>query len=644
MAVNLSPVGGVAAQFFDNSGQVLTGGKLYTYLAGTTTPAITYTTNSGIVANSNPIVLNAAGRVADSGEIWLTDGINYKFVLKDSNDVQIAVWDNIIGINSNFVNYTLQEQTFTATQGQTVFTLTGGLQYTPATNNLSVFVNGSKQVAGTNYLETSTTVFTFVTGLNVGDVVDAITAIPVASNVANSINVSYNPPFTNSVTTNVQTKLSQSVSIKDFGAVGNGTTDDTAAIQAAFNYAIPNSIQIIIPAGTYLINGTITITKTSGLRNPTYITGGGTLYKTNAGTMFTAANAATSDIFFNDIFFLGSLSANVVAFYCGQNLINTYFTNCCFKNLTTCFDSSGYLMQSFYLQHCIFTSIATRVFNVPLGVNNLKIEQCTCEAMSTGSFFYGSANSLVIRDSLFENFTASPVMQFLGGGSYVIDGNYFEANAYGDIVFSGSNQATGIMISNNSSNVVTGNAFTKWGTYLNGCISMNNTVNGGAVNNASLITTGQLTTIKNFCVSGQPDTGSVAEAAVYVSGTFTPTIAGSTSAGTCTYTTQYGNYQKTGNVVNFQINVGWTSHTGTGNILIQGLPFTSINRLFALSATPNGITLPSGKVLSAAILGAASTVFLTSTPTDGSSGTYAQLVITSYTSGNVFITGSYITA
>ena len=43
MAVNLSPVGGVAAQFFDNSGNVLTGGKLYTYAAGTTTPAATTT-------------------------------------------------------------------------------------------------------------------------------------------------------------------------------------------------------------------------------------------------------------------------------------------------------------------------------------------------------------------------------------------------------------------------------------------------------------------------------------------------------------------------------------------------------------------------------------------------------------------------
>ena len=178
MAVNLSPVAGAAAQFFDDSGQVLTGGKLYTYLAGTTTPAITYTSSSGLIAQPNPIVLNAAGRVPDSGEIWLTDSISYKFVLKDQNDVLIATYDNLVGINSNFVNFTGQEETQTATQGQTVFTLTT-LQYQPATNNLLVFVNGSKQVIGTNFAETSSTVVTFVDGLNVGDVVDFSTAASV---------------------------------------------------------------------------------------------------------------------------------------------------------------------------------------------------------------------------------------------------------------------------------------------------------------------------------------------------------------------------------------------------------------------------------------------------------------------------------
>ena len=93
MAVNLSPVGGVAAQFFDNSGNVLTGGKIYTYLAGTTTPATTYTNSSGLTAWSNPIILDAAGRVSGSGEIWLSDSLAYKFILKDSNDVLIATYE-----------------------------------------------------------------------------------------------------------------------------------------------------------------------------------------------------------------------------------------------------------------------------------------------------------------------------------------------------------------------------------------------------------------------------------------------------------------------------------------------------------------------------------------------------------------------
>jgi hypothetical protein len=164
MAVNLSPVGGAAVQFFDNSGQVLTGGKLYTYLAGTTTPAATYTTNVGNVANSNPIILDAAGRVPSSGEIWLTAGINYKFSLKTSADVQLWSVDNLNGLPSSGT-----QSYQTATQGQTVFT---GLTYTIGNNSLKVFVNGNKQVITLNYTETSSSSITFGTGLNVGDIVE----------------------------------------------------------------------------------------------------------------------------------------------------------------------------------------------------------------------------------------------------------------------------------------------------------------------------------------------------------------------------------------------------------------------------------------------------------------------------------------
>jgi hypothetical protein len=116
MSVFLSPVGGAGAQFFDNNGVPLTGGKLHTYSAGTTTPLATYTTSSGGTAHANPIVLNSAGRVADSGEVWLTNAVVYKFVLKTADDVLIATWDNVSGIGQDV---TASDVSFTGFKSQT---------------------------------------------------------------------------------------------------------------------------------------------------------------------------------------------------------------------------------------------------------------------------------------------------------------------------------------------------------------------------------------------------------------------------------------------------------------------------------------------------------------------------------------------
>jgi hypothetical protein len=173
MTVNLSALAGAGQQFFTDNGSPLTGGKLYSYVAGTTTPQATYTSASGSTAHSNPIILNAAGRVA-TGEIWLTAGDNYKFVLKTSTDTTIATWDNITGING--------------------------------------------------------------TGIT-----------------TNASSVQYDPSGTGAVATTVQTKLRESVSVLDFGAKGDGTTNDTTAI----NNAIATQKAVYFPKGTYLCNVTI---------------------------------------------------------------------------------------------------------------------------------------------------------------------------------------------------------------------------------------------------------------------------------------------------------------------------------------------------------------------------------------------------
>lgn len=96
--VNLSPIGGAASQFLDNNGVILTGGKLYTYAAGTTTPQVTYTSVAGATPHANPIILDSAGRVP-GGEIWLTSGLTYKFGIETTTAVLIGTYDNITGIN-----------------------------------------------------------------------------------------------------------------------------------------------------------------------------------------------------------------------------------------------------------------------------------------------------------------------------------------------------------------------------------------------------------------------------------------------------------------------------------------------------------------------------------------------------------------
>jgi len=81
----------------------------------------------------------------------------------------------------------------------------------------------------------------------------------------------------------------------------------------------------------------------------------------------------------------------------------------------------------------------------------------------------------------------------------------------------------------------------------------------------------------------------------YEVGTFTPTVVGSTSAGTATYGGQSGRYTKIGNRVLFSISLDYSGHTGTGDMRISGLPFTAVGNdvvtLFAANLSYTGTHL-----------------------------------------------------
>jgi hypothetical protein len=62
----------------------------------------------------------------------------------------------------------------------------------------------------------------------------------------------------------------------------------------------------------------------------------------------------------------------------------------------------------------------------------------------------------------------------------------------------------------------------------------------------------------------------------YEEGTFTPTVTGVSTAGTTTYTSQFGFYTKIGRQVFVVVDVAYTAATGTGGMKIQ-MPFASAN-------------------------------------------------------------------
>ena len=185
MTTNIAPQ--PKLQFFDANGAPLSGGKLYTYAAGTTTPLASYTNYGGGTANANPVILDSRGEAS----VWLGTGM-YKMVLKTSVDVEVWTVDNLNGADA-------------ATVAATLATLAA---------------SGGADLIG------------------------------------------YASGVSSPTTQTVQDKLRQMINVKDYGAVGDGTTDDTAAIQAAIDefQGAGNGGIVYMPPGRYKITSNLTIT------------------------------------------------------------------------------------------------------------------------------------------------------------------------------------------------------------------------------------------------------------------------------------------------------------------------------------------------------------------------------------------------
>jgi hypothetical protein len=82
---------------------------------------------------------------------------------------------------------------------------------------------------------------------------------PLGGGSISSVDVTFLQAGANAVERTAQSKMRDTVSVKDFGAVGDGVANDTAAIQNAVNSGNTN---ILVPKGTYLLSSLVTITST----------------------------------------------------------------------------------------------------------------------------------------------------------------------------------------------------------------------------------------------------------------------------------------------------------------------------------------------------------------------------------------------
>jgi len=149
-----------------------------------------------------------------------------------------------------------------------------------------------------------------------------------------SANVTYAASYANAITRTQAVKNTDVISVKDFGATGNGTTDDTAAIQAAINYAVATrNIGIYIPAGKYKLTSALSVNGGSGtqvLNIDVYGDGHATQllqYGNNATFSFTGL---IYNVSFRDFdvpgYYTGSTPNNAIFYFPGGNC-NSYFEN-----------------------------------------------------------------------------------------------------------------------------------------------------------------------------------------------------------------------------------------------------------------------------------------------------------------------------
>lgn len=337
-----------------------------------------------------------------------------------------------------------------------------------------------------------------------------------------------------------------------------GTYTEDISLKAGVNLAAfggdgftPNVI--ILGNTTASYNGTVTLT--------------GIQLKTNSAACLTISGSNTSTLYLNAC----NIDANnATGISCNNANFGIFIANCYLQSesnnlLFAVTNISGLSIRD--------SKIASGTGASTVAAGGVSIQNCRCESFSITT---SSTGSVVVYNSNLDNSSLNQTVFTTGGIGGITIGNSSLSSGTASTISVGSGTVCTISncnLGSSNTNCITGLGTLQYGNLV--FTSSSSTIN---------------TTTRNALIISPRGES------------WTPTVIGSTSAGTVTYTVQLGTYMRIGSLVFISWSLAWTTGTGTGNLQIGGLPINIINtanlRSVGAVLIGNSLTPPATSVTS----------------------------------------------